>query len=215
MRYIFKKYLLKSLIMIAALFILMTTYKAYFYKSDHNVESVRIVQHEEEISDSKYIISEKMILGKLQSKSQIVSLEQSFTKTDTNVDDSWLGERKTDLNLKGSYKLGLNTSDINILHIDNENGIVYIKLDKPDLISLEIPFNNVEIEKTSGWLRMALTEDEEKSFYKSVHKNIKKEILSDKEILTQANLNNQRVIKELLINLPGVNSIIFSEEDMK
>ncbi|MNG32032.1 hypothetical protein D3C84_1179480 [compost metagenome] len=57
-----------------------------------------------------------------------------------------------------------------------------------------------------------MNEDEEKTFYRSVEKSIEKELTNDKEILQQANLNNQRVVKELLSGLPGINSIIFSEE---
>lgn len=204
----FIKHLLKSLIIIVALFIAANEVHEHIESKN---QPIRIVQQDGMISDSQYIISEEMVLGKLKEKSQIVSVEQPISKTDTKVDDGLLGERHTELRVNGTYKLGLDTDDIHITHIDNEQGIVYIQLDKPELISLELPYDQIEIDKTQGFFRLAMDESEEKVFYQSVHNNIKKEILNDKEIMSQANLNNQRVIKELLINLPGVEQIVFSE----
>ncbi|MBD1379097.1 DUF4230 domain-containing protein [Metabacillus arenae] len=215
MKWQFKKLLLKVAIITLALTIAAVTIQKAYFKNEQNVNSVKIIELDKQISNSEFIISEEMILGKLQSKSEIVSVEQEINKTDTKVDDGFLGKRETEMNVHGSYKMGISTKNIHIANVDNENGTVYISLGNPELVSLEIPFNEVEIEKTSGWLRLSMSEDETKSFYKSVHKNIENEILNDKEIMSQANLNNQRVIKELLIGLPGVNDIIFSEESVK
>jgi hypothetical protein len=202
----FKKYLIKALISIAALFIAINTYKAVMKP----IQPIKIIQQHEQIADSKYIISEEMVMSKLKSKSQIVSMEQTLHKTDTIVDDSLLGQRKTELTLKGTYKMGLNTKDIQVQHIDNQNGIVYIKLGKPVLISLDIPYDQIKFDKTQGFFRLALDEKEEKQFYKAVHKNIESELNKDKEVLKTADLMNRDVIMDLLKMIPDIKSVVFN-----
>ncbi|GLI82544.1 hypothetical protein ANABIO32_02310 [Rossellomorea marisflavi] len=136
-------------------------------------------------------------------------MEQDFIKLYTDVDKGFLGDRYTELTVKGKYILGLETKDIEVKHVDEEQGIVYLKLGKPTLISLEIPYDQVEFDKTKGWLRLAANEDEEVKFYKSVVKDIKKRILSDEEVIKQAELHNKQVVEDLLEMTPGVKSVIF------
>lgn len=206
LKWIFKKYLLRAFITVVALFIAINTYKAVMKP----IQPVKIIQQHQQIADSKYIISEEMVMSKLQVKSQIVSMEQQLNKTDTYVDSNWAGiERHTDLNIQGNFKLGLETKDIEIKYIDNENGIIYLHIGKPTLISLDIPFNEIEFKKTSGWLRMAMDEKEEKNFYKSVEKNIHNEIINNKELMKQADLYNKDVIMGLLKMIPEVKSVVF------
>jgi hypothetical protein len=205
LKWTFKKYLIKALLAIAALFIAINTYKAVMKP----IQLVKIIQHHEQIADSKYIISEEMVMSKLKVKSQIVSMEQTLEKTDTFVDDGLLGERHTELTVNGTYKMGLNTKDIQVQHIDNQNGIVYIKLGKPVLISLDIPYDQIQFDKTQGFFRLAMDEKEEKQFYKAVHKNIETELTKDKEILKTADLMNKDVVENILKLIPEIKSIVF------
>jgi hypothetical protein len=130
-------------------------------------QPITIIKPNQQVADSKYIISEDAILSKLRSKSQIVSMQQDINKTDTYVDENTFGERHTQLKVHGTYKMGLNTADIEIKHIDNQNGIVYLHIGKPVLISTDIPFDQVEFDKTKGWLRLSMDESEQKKFYKA------------------------------------------------
>jgi hypothetical protein len=66
LKWTFKKYLIKALLAIAALFIAINTYKAVMKP----IQLVKIIQHHEQIADSKYIISEEMVMSKLKVKSQ-------------------------------------------------------------------------------------------------------------------------------------------------
>jgi hypothetical protein len=205
LKWTFKRYLLKFLIAIAAIIIAMTMYKAVLKPA----EQIRIITPNEQVSDSKYIISEDYILSKLRAKSQIVSMEQTLHKTDTFVDDNILGERHTELSLKGKYKFGLNTKDIEIQHIDSNNGIIYIKLGKPTLISLDIPYDQIQFDKKQGYFRLAMSEEEEKKFYKAVRANIEHELVKNKELLKVADLMNRDVVEELLKLIPEVKSVVF------
>jgi hypothetical protein len=204
--YTFVKFLLRALLVIVASFILLNTVnKAYFAKP----EGIRIIQQDEQIASAKYIISEKMIMDKLQQKSQIVSLQQNLHKKDTLVDDSWMGERHTELSINGTYIMGLETKDIIIKHIDNENGILYIKLPEPKLISLEIPYDEIEFDKTQGFFRLAMNEEEQKTFYKAVEKNIRNELMSDEELLRQADVFNKDAVMDIMKLIPEIKSVVF------
>ncbi|WP_317947283.1 DUF4230 domain-containing protein [Rossellomorea marisflavi] len=198
------KFLLRALILIAALFIAINA-----IRGNSNQEPIKIVKQHEEVKEDHYIITKELIVSKLTSRSQLVSMEQDFIKLYTDVDKGFLGDRYTELTVKGKYILGLETKDIEVKHVDEEQGIVYLKLGKPTLISLEIPYDQVEFDKTKGWLRLAANEDEEVKFYKSVVKDIKKRILSDEEVIKQAELHNKQVVEDLLEMTPGVKSVIF------
>ncbi|MGD7046977.1 DUF4230 domain-containing protein [Rossellomorea marisflavi] len=198
------KFLLRALILVVALFITVNAIRGS-YKED----STKIVKQHEEVKEDHYIVTKELIVNKLTSKSQLVSMEQDFVKSYTDVDKSIWGDRHTELTLKGKYMLGLETKDIEVKHVDNEQGIVYLKLGKPSLISLEIPYDQVEFDKTKGWLRLAANEDEEAKFYKSVVKDVKKRILADDEIVKQAKIHNKEVVEGLLKMIPDVKSIVF------
>ncbi len=173
------------------------------------IDTYKVITLEEQVSSSEYIISKELILGKLTSKSQIVSLEQSFEDTSTHVDDGWTGERITEMTVKGSFLMGLETKDIQVSRIENATGLVYIKLGEPKLISLDIPFDKVNIDKTKGWLRLSLNDAEEKKFFKSVKKNVEQEIISDEEILRQTELFNQEAVREIVKLIPTVKEVVF------
>jgi hypothetical protein len=201
----FYKFLLKCFLLILALFIAFNTIRGVTQPE----QPIQIVKQDKQIADEHYIISEEIIMGKLQSKSQLVSMEQSISKTFTDVDDGFTGTRETELSMEATYKLGLETKDIEVKHIDSENGIIYLKLPKPTMISLEIPYDQVEFEKESGWLRLAMDEEEEKKFYKAAVKNVENEILKNKEIMKQGDLHNKDVVEDILKLIPAIKSIVF------
>lgn len=204
MRWTFKKFLIKAMLVILSLYLSANIYHNY----KQSKIKAEVIQPTEQISSQKYIISEELIMGKLKAKSQIVSIEQSFNSKSTLVDDNWLGERETELKVKGNYKMGLNTNEIEVKHVDNTSGVVYIKLPDPVIISLQLPYDDIGIDKTKGFLRLSMNEDEEKNFYKSVEKEIRNKLNKDKEIHKQAVLHNHEVVKGLL-NSVGVNEVIF------
>jgi len=201
----FKRFLIAAFIGLLSLNIALT-YKANFAQQ----EAYKVIKQEQtQISDSAFIISEELVMSKLQSKSQIVSLQQELHTKETMVDDSWLGERHTELQLHGTYKMGLNTKDIIVKHIDSNTGTVFIQLPKPVIISLNVPYDQIEFDKSKGWARLSMDEAEEKKFYKASVKQIEKELIKDKELMKLANTYNESVIKELLFMIPDIKQVIF------
>ena len=202
----FKKFLIAACLGILALNIAVGI---KYITNQQPVEAYKYIEKHEALESSEYTISEEMVMSKLKARSQIVSLEQSIAKKDVNVDKGLLGERHTELTLKGKYKIGLETKNIKVRDIDSDNGAIYVQLPDPTLISLDIPLDQVSFDKTSGWLRMALDENEEKKFFKAAKKNVELELMKDEEVISQANLNNQRVVEEILRLIPQIKTVVF------
>lgn len=203
----FKKILIAAFVIILALNIAAAT-KTLFTKVQP-VETVHVQNQEQLKKADEYVISEKAIYSHLQAKSQIVSLQQEIHKKNTHVDDALLGERHTKLIMEGTLKMGLNAKDIKITHIDSKSGIVFIKLPKPVIISLELPYDQVEFDKTKGLFRMDMSEEEKKSFYKEEVDRLKVELLQYKELMRQAGVFNENAVRELMGLMPEVKSVVF------
>lgn len=200
MKWVFKRYLLKACLIIVAFYVALNLYQA------SKPQPIKIISPNEHIVDNKYIISEKAVMSKLQMKSQIVSLQQDLHKKDTYVDENFFGERQTELKINGTYQMGLNTEDIKVTHI--QDGIVYIKLPKPVLINLDIPYDQIKFDKTQGFFRLAMSDDEQQKFYTATKKNIQQELMKNKELLKQADAMNKQVVMELLQGLQ-IKSVVF------
>jgi len=208
MKWKWKKLLIKIAIgILTAMILTVGTWNAAT-KHSNNEEQVKIIEKHEE-SNQSYIISKESVMSKLKSKSQIVSMEQEINKKDVEVDDGFTGERHTELTMHGTYKVGLNTKDIEIDYIEQNTGTVYVELGEPVLISLDIPYNHIQFKKTQGFFRMAASEEEQKNFYKASKKNIEVELMKNKEVLKTANAKNKEVIKDILMQIEGINYIVF------
>lgn len=210
MKWTFKKFLLKAMLALLVLYSSANWYHNFMSKN----EEPRIVQKAEEVKSEKvdYIITEEMILGKLEEKLEEVSLKGELDDEKNKyikVDDSWLGERKTKLTYKGFYKMGMDKHAIEVKHIDQSNGIVYLKMPKPILIALVLPFDQIDFKKVKGNFRMAMGDEEEKRYYKVVEKDIKKQLMNNKDLMRQVDLYNKMHTIESLKDMAGVKNIIF------
>lgn len=210
MKWTFKKFLIKAMLALLVLYSSANWYHNFMSKN----EEPRIVQKVEEVKSEKvdYIITEEMILGKLTEKLEEVSLEGKLDDKKNKyikVEDGFFGERKTRLKYKGSYKMGLDKQAVEVKHIDQINGIVYLKMPKPILISLELPFNQIDFKKVKGKLRFSMNDEEEKQYYKVVEKDIRKQLINNKELIRQVDLLNKAHTVETLKDMAGVKNIIF------
>ncbi|WP_182006282.1 hypothetical protein [Priestia aryabhattai] len=207
MKWKWKKLLIKIAIGILATMILTVgTWNAATKHSSNN-EQVKIIEKHEEDNKS-YIISKESVMSKLDSTVKIVSMTEDLHKSFEDIDTKGI-DRHTELKLSGTYQMGIQTKDIHIMHIDNERGILHIKLGKPSLISLDLPYNKVLYEKTQGFLRLAMNEEEQKNFYKSAKVSIQKELLSDKEMDKKVRMYNEKAVKKLFSDIPNVRAIVF------
>ena len=156
-------------------------------------------------------VTEELVLGKLTSQSELVSFEQPIHEKAIHKDDNWLGERHTEIVVSGTYKMGMDISEVKLKHVDSVNGFIYIELPEPKLISLEIPYDKVYIHKEKGALRKKMSESEQKELYKIVEDDIRKQIKKDKEIKKQANTFNELALRNFLLEIGGVKEVIFKD----
>lgn len=182
----------------------------------HDADTPRYTEsHEGPIVEDQYIISKEMVLSSLQAKAELVSYEQDLFKVEEHHDKSLFGQRVTELTMKGSYKMGLDTADITVTHIDNQNGTVYVELPKPKVISMDVPYDRIEFDKEQGWFRLAMSEEEQKNFYRSAINSMRNELNTDPQILQTANLYNQEVVRDLILKVSNVKRVVFTEGDWK
>ena len=179
---------------------------AYLIYNPTSNNETKIIQYDEPETET-YIVTEEMVLSKLKSQAQMISMEQEFSNTYTHVDESWIGTRKTAFSLSGTYKVGLEFKDIQVKVY--KDGVLCLELPKPKLISLEIPYDQIKVNKEQGFFRGEMDDKDKQSFYKVIEKDIRNEIGSDKETIKQAELYNQEVIKGILSDLAGVDYIVF------
>lgn len=203
---------LKYVIICGIIIVLFLTAKdKYSAWKNKDSEPVRYDEdYSQNIKESEYIISEDVILSNLQMKSEIVSFEQKINKTEWLIDKKMTGKRKTQINVSGSYKMGLNTEDILVSHIDSDNRIVYINLPEPILISLELPFEQIEFNKVKGFFRRSMKKDEEKRFFSLLKKEIINELTTDSDIILQAGLYNEQAVKSIILSTTDIRDVIFN-----
>jgi hypothetical protein len=201
----FYKFLLKTMILILALFIAFNTIRG----ATQPEQPIQIVKQHKQIANEHYIISEELVRSNLKSISERATFQEDINQKHTQVDDGFLGDRQTTLNVKGTYKMGFNDEEVEVLYIDQENKVVHLKTPKPIIVSLEIPYDQIDFDKTKGWLRLAMDEDEEKAFYKSVKSSIKKKLLEDEETLENANLYNKEAIEKSLLKMSEIKGVVF------
>jgi hypothetical protein len=113
------------------------------------------------------------------------------------------------MKINGKFKFGINVADIKREDILISNGNVIIKMPEIALISLEIPYDKIEIEKSKGWFRSDFTEDDRQLLYKTSKDSILKQILNDENTINNANISTQNAIKTILMMIPEVDSVSF------
>ena len=103
--------------------------------------------------------------------------------------------------------MGIDTKSLQFKEV--KDGIIEIIVPKIELISLEIPYDQIEVNKEKGLLRKNMTEDELKNFYKTIEKQLRKELIEDDVILQQAEIHSEKVVEELVKNIVDFEYIVF------
>jgi hypothetical protein len=82
-----------------------------------------------------------------------------------------------------------------------------LTIGKPILINLDLPYDKMQIKKTSGWLRGQMTEDQKQQVYSKTVKQVESEILHNQDTIDKANTYNERVVNDILMKLPGIKQV--------
>jgi hypothetical protein len=183
------------------------------------------IQHLQNLPIGSYIqdqhlIDKETIIRTLQKKSEIVGLDEHFSRHITYTDSvfketGWLkdaiGRRTLDITAEVFFKTGIDISEL----VKDDNirvfgSTLHIKMPHETLISLNIPFDKMTFKETSGWIRSPLSLEEKQMLYTEIRKVVESNIMSDETIKNNTYEGVKSSLQLLLGKIKNVDQIIFS-----
>jgi hypothetical protein len=160
------------------------------------------------------VVDEKMVVKTLKQQAQIVGsegvIEKEFKYSDyiykTNTIVDRLGERVYNQKIFARFKMGLDVENIKILVKEN---IIYVSTAKPILISLDVDDVWYDPKNGAGILRVPLSDSEKFFILNKAKESVRQEILNDSDIRYHALKNSQKIIEDLLKQIPNVKEVKF------
>ena len=157
------------------------------------------------------IVDVQIVIKALTENAQIVGMDGVIEKEFRYTDAKWFGDKTYAMTLHGTFKTGFSVSAIKaenvIVTADNE---VIISTPATELISLELPYDRIEIEKDVGALRKDFTETDRQLLYAKASASIRKEIEADAEVQKEALVASQQALRAILALVPGVRKVTFN-----
>ncbi len=170
------------------------------------------------IKDSQ-VIDKDMVINSLHKTGKLVGLESTATKIYTYSDSifeghNWLkdsiGQRSIELDVTAFFKTGINLSDITDNSVVAYGNSLFVKLPKSELISLDIPFDQIVFKVKTGLIRSELSMEEKQMLYTEIRKIVTNNIMSDETIKTNTYDGVKAALENLLSKVPNCNRIVFS-----
>ena len=156
--------------------------------------------------EAPHYVDKQAVINALSTKAQIVGLTGKVSKTIEFHDDQWYGDKTYKLAATGTFKLGVQTSDI----IVTTNGnTVTVKFPQPKIISVEMPFDKAKISKDVGVFRKDLNEAQIQSMYGKARIDATEEIKRNRQAFDKANESVERMIEALIKPVDYVEKIEF------
>jgi hypothetical protein len=149
-------------------------------------------------------IDKQAVLSALNTRAQIVGLTGKVAKTVTLTDDAWYGDKSYELAATGTFKLGVDASD---LIITTKGNTVTVRFPQPKIISVDMPFDKAAISKDVGFMRKDLTEAELQAMYGKARESAITDIKRDRQAFDKAEQSIESTIEKLLAPIPGVENI--------
>jgi hypothetical protein len=149
-------------------------------------------------------IDKQAIISALSTRAQIVGLTGKVAKTVTLNDSAWYGDKTYELAATGTFKLGVDTSD---LIITTKGNTVKVRFPQPKIISVDMPFDKAALKKDVGFMRKDLTEAELQAMYGKARESAVADIKRDRQAFDKAEQSIESTIEKLLAPIPGVENI--------
>jgi Protein of unknown function (DUF4230) len=154
-------------------------------------------------------INRKTVVHALADESQIVGLRGTTSKTIVYTDSKWYGDRKYEVTVTGTFKLGVNITREWLTGVQVENGTVSLPEPHIVLISADFPYDAMTVDKQVGWFRRELTDEDLRQLYRKARTQAVSDVLRDSTTRQQAERNVERTIRELLTSVPVVKGVEF------
>jgi len=157
------------------------------------------------------LVDKETVITALKENAQIVGMDGVITKEFRYTDAKWFGDKTYAMTLHGTFKTGFSVSAITADNvIVTESNEVIISTPATELISLELPYDRIEIDKDVAILRKDFTEADRQLLYAKASASIRKEIAEDAEVQKQALVASQQALRAILTLVPGVRKVTFN-----
>jgi Protein of unknown function (DUF4230) len=168
--------------------------------------------HLETASDSTpnlSVLTRETVIHALADESQLVGLRGTTSKTIVYTDSKWYGDRKYEITVTGTFKLGANITREWLTGVQVENNTVTLPKPHIVLIGAGFPYDSMTVDKQVGWFRRELTDEDLQALYRTARTQAVGDVLRDSTTSQQAERNVERTIRELLTAVPGVRAVEF------
>jgi hypothetical protein len=155
------------------------------------------------------VLTRETIIHALADESQIVGLRGTTSKNIVYNDSKWYGDRKYEITVTGTFKLGANITREWLNEVRVDGGTVTLPRPHLVLISADFPYDSMTVDKQVGWFRRELTDEDLRQLYRTARTQAVNDVLRDSTTRQQAERNVERTIRELLTAVPGVKAVEF------
>jgi hypothetical protein len=155
------------------------------------------------------VLTRETVIHALADESQIVGLSGTTSKTVIFDDPKWYGDRKYEITVTGTFKLGANITREWLAGVQIADGTVSLPKPHIVLISADFPYDAMTVDKQIGWFRRELTDEDLRQLYRKARTQAVNDVLRDSTTRQQAERNVERLVRELLAVVPGVKAVEF------
>lgn len=183
------------------LLIILLTMVGFLIHKQNNVTSHQTI-------NTPQVIDSKLIYQSLEQTGQIIGLKSTIQKQFTYTNSNFWGRQSYTFVLNGTFSMGYDINElIKNTYVDGNE--IKIKIPKINIMSIDIPFDQMFIGKDVSLLRKELTDQEKQLLYGEFRVKIINQIVNDKEIEKQANDKTQQIVDSLLKVIPNVQAIFW------
>jgi hypothetical protein len=158
--------------------------------------------------EAPHYVDKQAVINALSTKAQIVGLTGKVAKTITYENDAWFGDKTYKLAATGTFKLGVDTSDI---IVTTQGNTVTVKFPQPKIISVELPFDKAHLSKDVGMFRKDISEGELQALYGKARTSAIDDIKRNRQAFDKAEESVERTIEALVGQVDGVSKVEIME----
>jgi len=163
------------------------------------------------IAESAHYIDHAALITALTETEELVGLTGTAAKTVGYNDAKWYGDKAYELTVKGTFKIGVATDD---LDVSINGNTITVRFPQPKLLTTDFPFDIADIRKDVGLLRDDLTEAELQALYGEARTGAIEDIKRNRQAFEQAGSSVERSITKIIGMVTDGNTIKVKFEEV-
>ena len=157
---------------------------------------------------ASHYVNKQAVINALSTKAELVGLTGKVAKTIEYKDNEWYGDKTYKLAATGTFKLGIQTADI---QVTTHGNTVTVKFPQPKIISVDIPFDKASVSKDVGMFRKNLDEAQLQAMFGKARTGAIDDIKRNRQAFDKAEASVERTIEALISPVENVKNIEFVE----